>query len=84
MKRMVMVLCVSKRSKEALEVQKVLTKFGCIIKTRLGIHEAEGDKCSECGVIVIETKATPAENNKLASELSKLAGVKVTKVAVSC
>ena len=84
MKRMVMVICVSKRTKEALEVQKVLTKNGCIIKTRLGIHEAEGDKCSECGIIVIETKATPAENNALASSLKKLPGVKVTKVPVTC
>lgn len=84
MKRMVMVICVSKRSREALEVQKILTKNGCIIKTRLGIHEAEGDKCSECGIIVIETSASPSENNKMAAELSKLPGVKVTKVPVSC
>lgn len=82
MKRMVMVICVSKRSKEALEVQKILTKNGCIIKTRLGIHEAESDKCSECGIIVIETKASPAENNKLAGDLNKLPGVKIGRAHV--
>jgi len=42
------------RVKEAGEVQKVLTKFGCSIKTRLGLHEVSNDFCSSSGLILLE------------------------------
>ena len=42
------------RVKEAIKVQDVLTKFGCSIKTRLGLHDVNDDVCSTNGIIILE------------------------------
>ncbi len=39
MKKTVMVVLISHRHDAAAKVQAVLTGWGCMIKTRLGIHE---------------------------------------------
>lgn len=49
------------RMKEAGEVQKLLSRYGCSIKTRLGLHEVAGDYCSTSGLIILEL-AGPAED----------------------
>lgn len=36
------------------EIQKVLTKFGCNIKTRLGIHNILGNICPKDALILLE------------------------------
>ena len=36
------------------EIQKVLTKFGCDIKTRLGIHNILGNICPKSALILLE------------------------------
>ncbi len=36
------------------EIQKVLTKFGCDIKTRLGIHNILGNICPKNALILLE------------------------------
>ena len=38
--RVIMGIQVGDREQEAVKVQELLTKQGCIIKTRLGLHEA--------------------------------------------
>jgi len=67
-----------------LKLQEVLTKNGCIIRTRLGLHEADEKKCSECGVIILETLGTAAETASLVAGIKKIKGVNVTKTAVKC
>ena len=42
------------RVNNAIEFQKVLTNYGCIIKTRLGLHEASDNKCAPGGLILLE------------------------------
>lgn len=42
------------RNGNALDFQKVLTEFGCIIKTRIGLHEATNNVCSPHGIILLE------------------------------
>lgn len=44
----------SPRNSVAPKVQEVLTEYGCIIKTRLGLHEASKDKCSSAGLILLD------------------------------
>ncbi|MDO9566179.1 MAG: hypothetical protein Q7J15_05525 [Candidatus Desulfaltia sp.] len=48
------IVVVNKRKKEAVTVQKILTDWGCLIKTRLGLHEGVLDDCSEIGSIILE------------------------------
>lgn len=42
------------RSETALRIQKVLTKFGCFIRTRLGLHSPKSVDCTEYGLLLIE------------------------------
>lgn len=68
---------VTERVKQAGEVQKVLTEFGCQIRTRLGLHEADQQTCSPNGLILLELLDDDAQVNALISELKAIAGVEV-------
>lgn len=52
--RHIMGIQVGNRENEALKVQELLTKNGCIIKTRLGLHESSEELCSITGLIILE------------------------------
>ena len=45
---------ISNRLQSAIAVQEVLTKFGCVIKTRIGLHEEINGQCSPKGLILLE------------------------------
>lgn len=45
---------VNNRIESAISVQEILTKYGCIIKTRIGLHEEINGKCSPRGLILLE------------------------------
>lgn len=62
-------------------VQKTLTDFGCIIKTRLGLHEA-GDACSNEGLIILQLADDADEIKKLEKTLSKIECVDVKTVEI--
>ena len=68
------------RVKEAGEVQKVLTKFGCSIKTRLGLHEVSNDFCSSSGLILLELTGPKDEQEKLHATLVKIPGTLIRKM----
>jgi hypothetical protein len=68
------------RVKEAGEVQKVLTKFGCSIKTRLGLHEVSNDFCSSSGLIILELTGPKDEQEKLHETLMKIPGTLIRKM----
>lgn len=53
-KRDIVAVIVDHRNDSAVNVQKVLTGWGCMIKTRLGLHEGVMDKCSQTGCIILE------------------------------
>ena len=71
---------ISDRVKEVQQVQSVLTKFGCSIKTRLGLHEVNGDYCSEEGLILLELTGDQEEFSKLERELLRIEGLEVKKM----
>jgi len=52
--RQIMEIQVGNRESDALKVQQLLTKNGCIIKTRLGLHESSESSCSITGLIILE------------------------------
>ncbi len=68
------------RTKEAGEVQQVLTKFGCSIRTRLGMHEVTDDFCSKSGLIILELFGDADEQKKLEETLIKIKGVEIQKM----
>lgn len=68
------------RVKEAGEVQKVLTKFGCSIKTRLGLHEVSNDFCSSSGLILLELTGPKDKQEKLHETLQKIPGTLIRRM----
>lgn len=68
------------RVKEVSEVQSILTKFGCIIKTRLGLHEVNENFCSRSGILILELTGNQEEFSKLENELLKINGLVVKKM----
>jgi len=72
---------VGNRESEALKVQELLTKNGCIIKTRLGLHESSDDLFSTSGLIILEfLSGSDTESEILEKELSTLSSVVVRKM----
>lgn len=83
MKKNVMVIMVEKREKTAERVQKTLTGWGCLIKTRLGLHGGVMDNCSEHGLIILELEGKPADNKELKRKLGLIKGVSAKLVVMS-
>lgn len=75
MKRCVLLISVGKRKDSAVTLQKILTSWGCIIKTRLGLHDGVLDDCSEKGLLFLELCGTPEQHNELARKIAVLPGV---------
>lgn len=42
------------RVENAVAFQAVLTKYGCSIKTRVGLHNASSNSCAPYGIILLE------------------------------
>ncbi len=80
-KENIIVIRNAKRRENADELQKVLTEYGCIIKTRLGLHEA-GDACSNTGLIILQLTDESEEIAKLEKALSALEGITYQSVRI--
>lgn len=68
------------RMQVATHVQKVLTNYGCSIKTRLGLNESDEDNNGIGGLIILELTGEVSEWLKLENELLVLDGVEVSKM----
>ncbi len=71
---------VKERSKNALAVQNLLTKYGCSIKTRIGLHEVSGDFCSNAGLIILELTGDKSEMENLENDLRTLEEIEIQKM----
>lgn len=58
----------SERNKDAILFQEILTKHGCNIKTRIGLHQGTEDCCSNNGIILLELAG---KNQNLLDALKK-------------
>lgn len=77
METTIMALTIDPRSDHAPQVQTVLTKHGCIIKTRIGLHETSTDFCSERGLILLHINSDENKVKELEKELLDVEGVNV-------
>lgn len=84
MSKTVLIILVGNRKDSAVKVQQVLTAWGCLIKTRLGIHDGVLDNCSEHGLIILELCGSKEQKDELARKISLIEGVssKVVDLAV--
>lgn len=72
MEKTIMLIMVGSRRDTAVEVQKLLTEYGCSIKTRLGLHTANANQCSEDGLIVLELVGNQSSHDELYNKLAEL------------
>ena len=68
---------VAQRTKRTAKVQKILSDYGCSIRTRVGLHEASEGVCSPNGLILLEVVS---EATALAKALAAVPGVTVKKM----
>ena len=47
-------LNLQERNETAIQVQDLLTEYGCFINTRLGVHKTSENSCSSQGLIILE------------------------------
>ena len=65
------------RFKQALEVQSLFTKYGCNIKTRIGLHDVMKDACSPSGIVVLEMFGEETPCMEFMAKLKAIEGVDV-------
>jgi len=59
----------------AQKFQETLTKNGCKIRARLGLHDVSEDSCANDGLIVLQPCGDKAEVERLTADLNALPGV---------
>jgi len=79
--QLIIVAKVEKRRAISLALQDVLTKYGCGITMRLGLHEA-GDVCSEDGLIILQLIPGYEEREKLLEDFNKIDGVSAKLIEI--
>ena len=76
-KKTILGVHVAQRTQHTAKVQKILSDFGCSIRTRVGLHEAGDGACSPNGLILLDVVDRAGE---LAAALAQVPGVVVKKM----
>lgn len=71
---------VTDRLKNAGDVQKIFTQYGCNIKTRLGLHEVHGDYCAGGGIVLLEMVGEMHDVDAMLRKLKKIEGLEAKKM----
>jgi hypothetical protein len=68
------------RVKEAPDVQKVFTEFGCYIRTRIGLHHVDEDVCSPRGLILLEMFGDEEKCAEMKQRLQAMKGLEIQEM----
>lgn len=71
---------VQNRGQNALQMQQLLTEYGCHIKTRLGLHEVDEKSCSTGGLVLLEMFGDLAQCVLLRDKLNAIDGIEVKEM----
>jgi hypothetical protein len=77
----IMVIRIEGRREKSPKVQEVLSRFGCSIKVRLGLHETD-EVCSDEGILILQLTGEESEMFALESALNEMEGVKAKLVVL--
>ncbi|MBU5484743.1 hypothetical protein KQI86_10395 [Clostridium sp. MSJ-11] len=81
-KTIIMGVSIEPRNLHAVKVQDILTRHGCIIKTRLGLHETSTDTCSHKGIVLLQLCGEDKDIEILEKDLMDIEGVRVNKMEI--
>jgi len=79
-KKTILGVQVSNRAVNAGQVQKILSEFGCNIKTRLGLHQVDEKSCAISGVVILELFGKESEIQEMEKQLRAIEGIQVQKM----
>jgi hypothetical protein len=79
-KRIILGVGINSRMESVPQVQQILTEYGCIIKTRLGLHNVSDNACSAGGLLILEMFGEEAPISEMESKLTGLSGIQVQKM----
>ena len=82
MGKSVLLVLVNNRKESAEKVQKILTGWGCFIKTRLGIHDGVLENCSDHGLIFMELVGEASKHEELMRKLKLIKGIDVKLISL--
>ena len=74
MTKSILLILIGKRKDTAVKVQQVLTGWGCIIKTRLGIHDGVLENCTDEGLLILELYGSEEQKEELTRKVKVLPG----------
>ena len=78
MSKVIMGIQLLERTEDSTDFQSILSRYGNIIHTRIGLHAAESDSS---GIIVLDfVDNAEAKIEKLQKELSEIDEVKIQKM----
>lgn len=83
MTKHVLIVLVGIRNESAEKVQKILTGWGCFIKTRLGLHEDVLENCTQTGLIFLELVGEPEKLHELERKLNLIPSVNAQLLTLS-
>lgn len=83
MKKSILLILIGKRKDDAVKVQQILTAWGCIIKTRLGIHDGVLENCSDEGLLILELYGSDEQKEELTRKVAVIPGVSSKLVELS-
>ena len=72
--QLIMIIRVSQRMNSAEKLQHVFSKFGCNIRTRLGLHEA-GEACGVDGLIILQLVGDKLDCNDFLDQIISIDGI---------
>ncbi|HSR13895.1 MAG TPA: hypothetical protein VLS90_20775 [Thermodesulfobacteriota bacterium] len=71
---------ITNRLTKASEVQQLFSRYGCNIKTRLGLHDVGENVCSPSGLVLLEMFGKEEEILGLEKALKGIEGINVQKM----
>ncbi len=78
----IMTIIQDNRVETAVKVQDVLTKYGCHIRVRLGLHEAAVSSCTNSGLILLQLCGEDVPVKHIEQELQQIPNVKVKYMSI--
>jgi hypothetical protein len=70
-----------KRTQTSESFQEIISRHGCIIKTRIGIHNVSNNVCSQDGVILLDVIGDNAAISALEKDIMAIDGAEIQKMS---
>jgi len=65
------------RNENSKDFQKILTKYGCDISTRIGFHDVDANSCANFGLIILNFIGSEQNLLNFTKELIKINDLKL-------